>query len=102
MRKSANDRPPPIVLQPPNWIGDLCLFQDYTVRTSTVVALTHAELLTVWKEAIDTLVNEFPQAQKAYDDFRQLVEEMGDKATRCAHCGAPGHTIAHCQQLETE
>ena len=38
-------------MDPPSWIGDVCLFKDM-VRAKTVVAVTHSELLSLTKSAV--------------------------------------------------
>lgn len=91
----------PIVLSPPCWIGDMCLFKD-VLRTNTVQSMLHSECLMIEKEKLLSLFEEFPKAQKFYDDYKRRVLEGDLAATgvRCWHCGEPGHYEDDCPKLK--
>ena len=61
------DAPPPptIVMEPPQWIGDTCMFQSM-VRMKSIVAITHAELLTIFKSDVLQELTRFPESMQYY------------------------------------
>lgn len=87
-----------LILEPPSWIGDICLFKE-TIRKNTVEALTHTEILTVAKDSIHQLLGEFPRLQPLYDEWRRKVHEQGEAAVLCPHCQEPGHDASRCPKL---
>lgn len=90
-----------ICLSPPSWIGDLCLFKD-VIRSKTVISVTHSELLTIHKETIMQLIQEFPKTLPYYRDYQKKVLS-GDLASAgiiCEYCGDPGHFVADCPKLK--
>eukprot|EP00746_Dinoflagellata_sp_MGD_P021184 gnl/MRDRNA2_/MRDRNA2_149427_c0_seq1.p1 gnl/MRDRNA2_/MRDRNA2_149427_c0~~gnl/MRDRNA2_/MRDRNA2_149427_c0_seq1.p1 ORF type:complete len:755 (+),score=101.22 gnl/MRDRNA2_/MRDRNA2_149427_c0_seq1:233-2266(+) len=99
-KKQAED----LELESPSWIGDLCLFKEM-VRANTVIALTHAELLTVTKDSIVSLVREFPKLQPLYEAWQKRVieEDVNDEiGLRCEHCLGLGHSLIHCPKLKEQ
>lgn len=64
---------PNIYLDPPSYIGDLCLFKDNHWRTHTVLCVGHVEVLTITKEEVLDVLMEFPQAKQYYEDYKAKV-----------------------------
>jgi len=98
------NRPAPSLMEPPCWIGDLCLFQEEVIRTNTVLSVGHAELLVLTKEALLALIQEFPGARHYYEAYKtRLRDEEELTATnkiKCQYCGQPGHLGPDCPDLE--
>mmetsp|Transcript_5293 Transcript_5293/g.14617 ORF Transcript_5293/g.14617 Transcript_5293/m.14617 type:complete len:514 (+) Transcript_5293:3-1544(+) len=84
-----------LYLKPPCWIGDKCLFVD-TLRTNTVVAISHTETLTVHKSSLQTVTIEFPEVATIYEEFRQKLLNNDLASLKCPICGDIGHSEETC------
>lgn len=93
----------PCFLDPPCWIGDMCLFQDDVLRTNTVVSIGHAELLVITKEALLALIEDFPGARRHYEAYKRRLAGDTSRSTfvkvRCQYCGRGGHHGADCPNI---
>lgn len=90
-----------VYLTSPSWIGDLCLFKDI-IRSNTVVAVTHAELLTVYRDTIVELIAEFPKLLPYYKEFQEKVVkgDLAQAGVCCSYCGGMGHAVMDCLVLQ--
>lgn len=87
-------------LEAPCWIGDTSIFVD-SVRKFTIISTTHSELLTITKDVVTELLEEFPKLRATYTTFKDMVEQ-GDFVgcgAQCGHCEQFGHNVADCPKL---
>merc|ERR1719487_1826771 len=93
----------PLLLRPPQHVGDMCLFTKNATRTRTIVSVMHSELLVVLKATVMSLLQDFPRLRKYYEDFKK-VNATGKAAetgvTYCELCGEPGHGRSHSPALQ--
>eukprot|EP00746_Dinoflagellata_sp_MGD_P024262 gnl/MRDRNA2_/MRDRNA2_15690_c0_seq1.p1 gnl/MRDRNA2_/MRDRNA2_15690_c0~~gnl/MRDRNA2_/MRDRNA2_15690_c0_seq1.p1 ORF type:complete len:448 (-),score=52.04 gnl/MRDRNA2_/MRDRNA2_15690_c0_seq1:47-1222(-) len=92
-----------VYLESPSWIGDLCLFQDME-RSNTVVSMTHSELLTISKDSLLCLLDEFPKARICYEEYRLRVSrgDLSAAGVRCNYCQSPGHFVGDCPEFRKQ
>lgn len=85
----------PIIMSPPTFLGDACLFKE-SIRGNSVVALTHAELLLVHTDDLKPILLEFPKVKVMYESWVKIYENEAKAGLRCAHCGQMGHSSENC------